>query len=1240
MFKTVLIANRGEIACRVIRTLRKLGVRAAAVYSEADGDSPHVSLADEAVNIGPAAVEKSYLNVGAILDAARATGAQAIHPGYGFLSENADFADTCEAAGIAFIGPTGEQMRDFGLKHTARALASLNGVPLLPGTELLDSPEAAMAAAKTIGYPVILKATAGGGGIGMRICHGEDDLRNAFDVVRHLGEANFKASGVYLERFVTDARHIEVQIFGDGQGDIITLGERDCSAQRRNQKVIEETPAPNLTDEARHRLCEAAARLGRAVNYRSAGTVEYVFDARRDEFYFLEVNTRLQVEHGVTELVTGIDLVEWMVRLAAGDGSMLTGYRHQPRGHAMQVRIYAENPAKDFQPSSGLLTHVAHDHDSRVDGWVTSGTNVSPFYDPLLAKTIVHDATRAAAIAKMRNALANTTLAGVETNLDYLRQVIASSQFAAGTMTTRALSRFRYAPATIDVLAAGNFTTVQDYPGRIGYWDVGVPPSGPMDHLSFRLGNCILGNDHGAAGLECTVIGPTLRFNSDATICLTGAAMRATLSGQRVPFHQPVGVQAGGTLQLGKIEGPGCRTYLLVRGGIHLPDYLGSKSTFTLGQFGGHGGRTLRTGDVLHLSIKDGLDDEAGCSSPANRAEQPPAPAGFEWPMLTRQWRIGVLDGPHGSPDFFTDADIEMLFSTAWEVHFNSARTGVRLIGPRPQWARKDGGEAGLHPSNIHDNAYAIGAIDFTGDMPIILGPDGPSLGGFVCPATIVQAELWKTGQLAPGDKVRFERLTTEQAASLERGQDAMLEALRRQASRRSTGDDAERAPSRAVSIKVDQHAVHALAPSRCILREIAGSDGSPRVVYRRSGDKYLLVEYGPIVLDLNLRFRVHALMQWVRRAKQAGELEGIIDLTPGIRSLQIHYESRVLSVAALLDALVAAEELLPVVEEMEVDSRIVHLPLSWEDGATLAAIDRYMKGVRDDAPWCPSNIEFIRRINGLASVDEVKRIVYEANYLVLGLGDVYLGAPVATPLDPRHRLVTTKYNPARTWTPENAVGIGGAYLCIYGMEGPGGYQFVGRTSQVWNTFKQTKEFAQGRPWLLRFFDQIRFYPVSEAELSAFRRDFLHGRVSLKIEPTRFKLRDYLGWLRSIEAESNEFKARQQAAFNAERARWEARGEFQKAALSESAGVSPPADALMVPDGHEAIESPMGASVWKLPVKEGQTVEADEEVAVLEAMKMETSILAPRRAVVTKLLCRTGQIVQAGQPLMIVKPMD
>ena len=318
MFKKLLIANRGAIACRIERTLRAMGVQSIAVYSDADAGSLHVAQADKAYCLGDGAANNTYLATDKLLDAARDAGADAIHPGYGFLSENAAFAQACMAAGIAFVGPTPEQLRVFGLKHTARALAREQGVPMLEGTDLLDSPATALAAAEQVGYPVMLKSTAGGGGIGMRVCRSPQELQDAFAVVQRLGQSNFSDAGVFIERYIERARHLEVQVFGDGRGGVLTLGVRDCSVQRRNQKVIEETPAPNLPDAIASALCEAAVTLARAVRYRSAGTVEFVYDSDAQRFYFLEVNTRLQVEHGVTEQVWGVDLVRWMIELAAG----------------------------------------------------------------------------------------------------------------------------------------------------------------------------------------------------------------------------------------------------------------------------------------------------------------------------------------------------------------------------------------------------------------------------------------------------------------------------------------------------------------------------------------------------------------------------------------------------------------------------------------------------------------------------------------------------------------------------------------------------------------------------------------------------------------------------------------------------------------------------------------------------------------------------------------------------------
>ncbi|TDV35844.1 urea carboxylase [Paraburkholderia caballeronis] len=1185
-FDKILIANRGEIACRVIRTLKRLGIASVAVYSEADRHAMHVMLANEAVCIGPAPVAQSYLNAAAIVEAARRTGAQAVHPGYGFLSENAAFAQACEDAGIRFIGPRPEQMRRFGLKHTAREIAQANGVALLPGTGLLPDAAAALEAAESVGYPVMLKSTAGGGGIGMSLCRDAAQLEAAYASVARLGATNFANAGVYVEKFVEHARHIEVQVFGDGAGNVIALGERDCSVQRRNQKVIEETPAPGLTDAERDALHATAVRLAKAVNYESAGTVEFVFDAATRAFYFLEVNTRLQVEHGVTEEVTGIDLVEWMIRQADRTLPPLASLGCEPRGASIQVRVYAEDPNRQFQPSSGLLTHVAFADGVRVDTWIDAGAEVSAFYDPLLAKIIATGPTREAALATLRDALDRTQLYGIETNLDYLRAVAGSPTFAAGEQTTGFLARFLFAPHTIDVLDGGVQTTVQQTPGRLGYWDVGVPPSGPMDDLSFRLANELIGNAPDAAGLEFTMVGATLRFNTDTLFVLGGAPLAATLDREPVPFWQVLRAKPGMVLKLGGVTGAGVRACLAVKGGLQVPDYLGSKATFTLGQFGGHAGRALRKGDVLHLAADAGKG-EAGATLAPQRV-----------PVFTHEWELAVLDGPHGAPDFLTRDDIAMLYDARWTVHYNSSRTGVRLVGPKPQWARADGGEAGLHPSNIHDNAYAIGAVDFTGDMPVILGPDGPSLGGFVCPVTVIGDELWKLGQLRPGDTVRF-------------------------------------VPARPAAPAV---AVESADAHDCVLYRDDASADSVGVVYRRSGDRNLLIEYGPPVLDLKLRFRVHALMNRL----DAHRLPGIVDLTPGIRSLQVHFDPQALSCERLIAHLRDAEAQLPAVDAMRVPNRIVHLPLSWDDPSTRIAIERYMQSVRPDAPWCPSNIEFIRRINGLDSIDDVKRIVFDARYLVLGLGDVYLGAPVATPVDPRHRLVTTKYNPARTWTPENAVGIGGAYLCVYGMEGPGGYQFVGRTVQMWNRYRSTAEFEAGKPWLLRFFDEIRFFEVTEAELAEWRSEFVAGRRALRIEESVFDLGAYERFLRDEAASIGAFKATQQAAFEAERERWRAAGQAEYVgepsedarAAADAAGTASEAS---LPDDRRAIAADVSGSVWKLLVKEGERVVEGQDVAIVESMKMEVSVAASADGVIETIGCHAGDAVVAGQRLMVIR---
>ncbi|ATV16773.1 5-oxoprolinase/urea amidolyase family protein [Pseudomonas syringae] len=1542
MFDKLLIANRGAIACRILRTLRTLQVKGVAVYCEADAASLHLMQADEAHSLGKGGAAGTYLAVDKILAIAKASGANAIHPGYGFLSENAAFAQACEDAGIAFVGPTPEQLRVFGLKHTARALARQHGVPLLEGTELLDSLESAIVAARDIGYPVMLKSTAGGGGIGMRVCRSAEELADSFEAVKRLGQNNFSDAGVFIEKYIQRARHLEVQVFGDGQGEVLALGVRDCSVQRRNQKVLEETPAPNLPEGMADELCAAAIKLAKAVNYRSAGTVEFVFDSEDQRFYFLEVNTRLQVEHGVTEQVWGVDLVGWMVQLAAGDLPPLGQLQAslQPVGHAIQARLYAEDPGRDFQPCPGLLTAVnfppADGQALRIDTWVEAGCEIPPYFDPMIAKLISWAPTRDQASAGLAAALHETRLYGVETNRDYLRQIIDDLPFASGQPWTRCLEGLVYHADTFEVLSGGTQTSVQDYPGRLGYWAVGVPPSGPMDNRALRQGNRLLGNAEGCAALEITMSGPLLRFNTDAVIAVTGAHVPITLDGEPCAMNTALLVGAGSTLALGTIEGAGVRSYLCVRGGLDVPDYLGSKSTFTLGQFGGHGGRALRTGDVLH--IEPLVDRSAG----QRMADE-------ELDALKEVRQIRVIYGPHAAPEYFTETYIETFFATDWEVHFNSSRTGVRLIGPKPEWVRADGGEAGLHPSNIHDNPYAIGAVDFTGDMPVILGPDGPSLGGFVCPATIIEADLWQLGQLKAGDRVRFYPVSVEACHAAMNSQ-GPLNARGSELAREGTIPDTENtshvpASSRASSLpqgplntrgsgvvregtipdtentsdvpphsrasslpqgpinirgselaregnlpdtvnasnvpthsrtsplpqgplnirgselaresniphtenasNVPPHSRTSPLPQGPInirgselaregnlpdtvnasdvpthsrtsplpqgplnirgselaresniphtentsdvpahsrtsplpqgpinirgselAREgnlpdtvnasdvpthsrtsplpqgplnIRGSElaregniphtenasnvpphsrtsplpqgplntrgsglvregslpdtkntsdvpassrasslpqgpintcgselaregnlpetentsdvpphsrassltykvaslRSPiildigkddkRLMARLSGDTHLLLEIGAPELDLVLRLRGHALML----ALEAKALAGVIDLTPGIRSLQVHYRPEQLPLDQLLGIIVGEWDAVCAAKDLQVASRIVHLPLSWDDPACQLAIEKYMTTVRKDAPWCPSNLEFIRRINDLPNLGEVQRTVFDASYLVMGLGDVYLGAPVATPLDPRHRLVTTKYNPARTWTAENSVGIGGAYMCVYGMEGPGGYQFVGRTLQMWNRYREVAAF-EGKPWLLRFFDQIRFYPVSADELLRIRRDFPLGRFALNIEHSTLNLADYQTFLTREADGIAAFRAQQQGAFNAERERWIANGQ---ADFQSDEGVAPYIEELPLHAGQQGIDSHIAGNLWQVQVQPGERVEAGDVLVILESMKMEIPLLAPVAGVVQEVRVQPGSAVRAGQRVVVL----
>jgi len=471
MFKKILIANRGEIACRVAATARKLGIRTVAVYSDADANAKHVQACDEAVHIGPAAPKESYLRADRIIEAAKATGAQAVHPGYGFLSENEEFAQACADAGIAFIGPPPSAIKAMGLKAESKRLMAQAGVPLVPGYHGADqSPALLKREADAIGYPVLIKASAGGGGKGMRIVAKADEFDAALASCKREAINSFGDDAVLIERYVTKPRHIEIQVFGDSHGQCIYLFERDCSVQRRHQKVLEEAPAPGMSEARRREMGAAAVAAAKAVGYVGAGTVEFIAEPTPDDdlrFFFMEMNTRLQVEHPVTEAITGLDLVEWQLRVASGEPLPLTQEQLRIDGHAIEARICAENPEAQFLPATGTLEVYRTPRASsferaavRVDAGVREGDAISPHYDSMIAKLIVWGRDRAEALARLDSALAQTHIVGLHTNVAFLRRVAASKSFASADLDTALIEReravlFNAPPLPVEVAAAG-----------------------------------------------------------------------------------------------------------------------------------------------------------------------------------------------------------------------------------------------------------------------------------------------------------------------------------------------------------------------------------------------------------------------------------------------------------------------------------------------------------------------------------------------------------------------------------------------------------------------------------------------------------------------------------------------------------------------------------------------------------------------------------------------------------------
>ncbi|EPE04196.1 urea amidolyase [Ophiostoma piceae UAMH 11346] len=1252
----VLTANRGEIAVRIIRTLHTLGMQAVAIYSAADAAAPHVRLADTALALGPGSVVDTYLNGTRIIELALSVNADAVIPGYGFLAENADFADAVEAAGMTWVGPTGDQMRQLGLKHVARSIAEAAHVPVVPGTSLKTTVDEARRAAVGTGYPLLLKSTAGGGGIGLKRCDNEAELVAAFEGVQRLAAANFANSGVFLEKFIAQAKHIEVQVIGDGTGRVLVAGDRDCSVQRRHQKLVEEAPAPFLSDAVRQQMYKAAVDLAASVRYRNVGTVEFIYDIQTHEFFFLEVNTRLQVEHPTTESVTGLDLVECMLHIAGGEAGKV--FRQDravstvpTKGASIEVRLYAESPLQQFRPSSGHILDVALPFGLdgiRVDTWIERGLDVSSAYDPLLAKIVATGATRADAIQKLTAALdpANTRIVGLETNAAYLRHVILTDWFASGDFTTHSmdLESFVYTEPALQIIDAGPATTVQDWPGRKGLWNVGVPPSGPMDQYSFRLANQAVGNAPDAPALECTLQGPKLLFYSDTTVAVTGATTTVFVGDKAADTCRPIAVRAGQTLSVGSAQS-GYRIYVAVRGGIAVPSVLGSRSTFEVGKFGGHNGRKLQAGDLLRLGgfLKIDLDSEMSNTLSSCIPSIP----------LTSSWKVGVVPGPHGAPDFFTEDGLASLFAGQWSVHYNSNRLGVRLSGPKPQWARQTGGEAGLHPSNVHDSPYSIGSVSFTGDEAVVVTCDGPSLGGFVVFCVVADAEMWKLGQARPGDRIQFVPITAADAIAADQQMTTSISALA------ATEWQLPTARASAIAAPIESPIIGQMG------------EGSTAVTIRQAGDEAVLMEFGEDqVFDLARSFRIYAFME----AHRAAPLPHVLELTPGVRTLHVLYELGT-HPAAILATLTDTARSLQIPQH--VPSRKFRLPIVFNDDACIRAVRRYASTIRKDAPWLMDNVEFLRQLNGLKKggveaivggpSDRLAGSVLNntktgAEFLVVGLGDVFLGSPCAVPLDPRHRLFGTKYNPSRSFTPQGAVGIGGQYMCIYAGDSPGGYQLVGRTVSIWDPKKlvygpstgsssvtsTTSAASTSKPWKFRLFDRISFYPVLQSELAGMDAD--QSSLLVQDGDNILRLHAYESWLAGISDEVAVTMAyRRDAIANAPFI-----SEILKPAPQMGAGGSGLLEVNEHNNEHDdeletsginstprhtrgqRIKASIPGRCFKVSAQVGDTVQAGQELLWIESNKMEIHISSPVSGRVVAVSVEPGQAVMAEDVLMTI----
>ncbi|ODO08964.1 urea carboxylase [Cryptococcus wingfieldii CBS 7118] len=1227
----LLIANRGEIALRIIRSAIALSIPTIAIFTQADAASPHVLAADEAYPVGgengDGSDPKGYLDIGAIVGLVKKSGATMVAPGYGFLSENAAFAEAIEAIGVTFLGPTPYQMTSMGLKHEARAVAKKAGVPIVPGSEgAVASLEDAVQVAGGIGYPVLVKASGGGGGMGMQVCRSEQELVANFESTRAKGAALFKEPTVFLEKFITRARHVEVQIFGNGQGHVVHMGERECSVQRRHQKVIEEAPCVLFSSEmgkgVRKRMCEAAVKLGELMKYRSAGTVEFVLDVDSPtyEFYFLELNARIQVEHAITEVThPGLDLVALMIRQGLSPSkslppSDLVQEDYLPfDGHAIEVRVYCENPKAGFKPCPGQLHEVlwgSVGKRGRIDTWVKTGTTVTPHYDPMIAKVVVHGETRDEAIANMLTALDDSRIIGPTTNLDYCKIIMSTPEFEAGEIHTTFLDSFVYAPPAIEVLSAGLSTTVQDLPGR--FVGKGIPRGGAADGLALSVANLLVGNGTGVEGLEMTMMGAKLLFHVDSVVAVTGCQMPLAIDGQKAEMWSSLPIRAGQTLRIGSASSKGLRSYLAVRGGLlNVSTFEGSKSTFTGAALGGYQGRALIPGDLLTIT-------------PSSLSSFTPS----SWPSVPaygNTWQIDVCPGPQWDEEYLSEEGMKTLLEGkagggGWKVSPASNRSGLRLEGPRVKWARTDGGEGGSHPSNVVDQGYPFAALNMNGDTPVLFGVDAPDMGGFSCVLTVATHDLWKLGQIRPGDSISFNLIPTSFVPKLLTTLESWL------------SSPSSPSPSASSSTKSSE-----LLKTNVLHR--SQKQGKMDTIFRSSGDRFITYEIGPMALDLPNR----VLIELWERSIRSLSLPGIISFSTCIRSCIVHFDPTQISQEALLKVMVEEDGKLGGAEGEEIETRVWKFPAVVDDKWCKEAVEYYMKTARKEAVYLPSNADYLAKNNGLGQ-DAVYDMITKTPWLVLAQG-FFVMLPFMIPLDPRLRLVGQKYNPSRTKTPEGAIGLAGVIGAIYPIASAGGYQLLGRTLTPWNAW--AKEDEGESKTLLSNFDQIEFYPVKEAEFIKIEQAYKAGSFKPTSSQKVFKVAEYLAFVASHAKEVEEFKKGQKEASEAlGKQEEEMFSAFQAdsektSASATSTSTSSTSDTGAPGGGGLPIVSPLAATVWKILLNPGDVIE-DEEQNVVELEAMKTSVFVPAGEEVVgrkvkSVVVKEGEGVNPGDVLVTVE---